>query len=212
MQVSLRQFEGEHSTSELPVSDQVFGKRFNETLVHQIVTSYLSKARQGTKAQKTRAEVRGGGRKPWKQKGTGRARAGTIRSPLWRKGGVVFAATPRDHSKKVNKKMYRAAICSMLSELNRQNRLQVFDSFEIQCAKTKELVAILKKLNLENALIVTEDFDLKLSLAARNIPNICVCYVGEINPSVLISYDNIVMTAPALKKLESSLRNPKDDG
>jgi large subunit ribosomal protein L4 len=211
MQVSLRQFEDQHSSSELPVSDQVFGRRFNETLVHQIVTSYLAKGRQGTKAQKTRAEVRGGGRKPWKQKGTGRARAGTIRSPLWRKGGVVFAATPRDHSKKVNKKMYRAAICSMLSELNRKNRLQVFDFFDVQSSKTKELVDILKKLNLNDALIVTENFNENLTLAARNIPNICVCHVGEVNPSLLIYYDNVVFTAPALQKLESSLRNQKDD-
>ncbi|MCH7897732.1 MAG: 50S ribosomal protein L4, partial [Proteobacteria bacterium] len=153
------------------VAESAFGAKFNEALIHQVVTAYLAGSRAGTKAQKNRAAVRGGGAKPWAQKGTGRARAGTIRSPIWVGGGRTFAAQPRDHSQKVNKKMYRAALRSMLSELIRQDRLVVVESFEIEAPKTKLLATKLKDLDLNNVLILNEAFDEKLFLAARNLPN-----------------------------------------
>ncbi|MCK0746656.1 50S ribosomal protein L4 [Chromohalobacter nigrandesensis] len=187
------------------VSDATFGKEFNESLVHQVVTAYFAAGRQGTRAQKTRAEVRGGGKKPWRQKGTGRARAGTIRSPLWRSGGVTFAARPQDHTQKVNRKMYRAAMRSILSELVRQERLVVVDSIAVDAPKTKQLIAKLKDLDLEKALIVTEDIDEKLFLAARNIPYVDVVDVAAADPVSLIAFDKVLVTVSALRKFEEKL-------
>ncbi|ABE57784.1 MULTISPECIES: 50S ribosomal protein L4 [Chromohalobacter] len=187
------------------VSDATFGKEFNESLVHQVVTAYFAAGRQGTRAQKTRSEVRGGGKKPWRQKGTGRARAGTIRSPLWRSGGVTFAARPQDYTQKVNRKMYRAAMRSILSELVRQERLVVVDSFEVDAPKTKQLVAKLKDLDLEKALIVTEDIDEKLFLAARNIPYVDVVDVAAADPVSLVAFDKVLVTVSALRKFEEKL-------
>ncbi|GAB3350400.1 50S ribosomal protein L4 [Chromohalobacter beijerinckii] len=187
------------------VSDATFGKEFNESLVHQVVTAYFAAGRQGTRAQKTRAEVRGGGKKPWRQKGTGRARAGTIRSPLWRSGGVTFAARPQDYTQKVNRKMYRAAMRSILSELVRQERLVVVDSIAVDAPKTKQLIAKLKDLDLEKALIVTEDIDEKLFLAARNIPYVDVVDVAAADPVSLVAFDKVLVTVSALRKFEEKL-------
>ncbi|PMR74235.1 50S ribosomal protein L4 [Billgrantia endophytica] len=187
------------------VADATFGKEFNEALVHQVVTAYLAGARQGTRAQKNRSDVRGGGKKPWRQKGTGRARAGTIRSPLWRSGGVTFAARPQDHSQKVNRKMYRAAMRAILSELVRQERLVAIDEFTVDAPKTKQLVAKLNELGLEKALIVTEEVDEKLYLAARNIPNVDVVDVAAADPVSLIAFDKVLVTVSALRKFEEKL-------
>ncbi|NIC07690.1 MULTISPECIES: 50S ribosomal protein L4 [Halomonadaceae] len=187
------------------VADATFGKEFNEALVHQVVTAYLAGGRQGTRAQKNRSDVRGGGKKPWRQKGTGRARAGTIRSPLWRSGGVTFAARPQDHSQKVNRKMYRAAMRSILSELVRQERLVAIDEFTVDAPKTKQLVAKLGELGLEKALIVTEEVDEKLYLAARNIPNVDVVDVAAADPVSLIAFDKVLVTVSALRKFEEKL-------
>ncbi|SFU92106.1 50S ribosomal protein L4 [Halomonas korlensis] len=187
------------------VSDATFGKEFNEALVHQVVTAYLAGARQGTRAQKNRSDVRGGGKKPWRQKGTGRARAGTIRSPIWRGGGVTFAARPQDHSQKVNRKMYRAAMRSILSELVRQERLVVVDEFAVEAPKTKQLVAKLEDLGLEKVLIVTEELDEKLYLAARNIPNVDVVDAAAADPVSLVAFDKVLVTVSALRKFEEKL-------
>ena len=187
------------------VSDVTFGKEFNESLVHQVVTAYLAGARQGTKAQKTRSDVSGGGAKPWRQKGTGRARAGTIRSPLWRSGGVTFAAQPRDHAQKVNKKMYRAALRCIFSELVRQERLVVVEDFAMESPKTKQFVAKLNELELSNALLVTEDVEWNLYLAARNVPHVDVRDVAGIDPVSLVGFDKVLVTVPALKKIEETL-------
>ncbi|TFH87123.1 50S ribosomal protein L4 [Billgrantia azerbaijanica] len=187
------------------VSDATFGKEFNEALVHQVVTAYLAAGRQGTRAQKNRSDVRGGGKKPWRQKGTGRARAGTIRSPLWRSGGVTFAARPQDYTQKVNRKMYRAAMRAILSELVRQERLVAVDSFGVEAPKTKQLVAKLGELGLEKALIVTEEVDEKLYLAARNIPNVDVVDVAAADPVSLIAFDKVLVTVSALRKFEEKL-------
>ena len=187
------------------VSDATFGIEFNEALVHQVVTAYLAGGRQGTRAQKTRSDVRGGGKKPWRQKGTGRARAGTIRSPLWRSGGVTFAARPQDHSQKVNRKMYRAAMRSILSELVRQERLVAIDEITVEAPKTKQLVAKLKELDLEKVLIVTEEVDEKLYLAARNIPNVDVVDVAAADPVSLVAFDKVLVTVSALRKFEEKL-------
>lgn len=192
-------------TNNIEVSEAAFGREFNEALVHQVVVALMAGARAGTKQQKTRAEVRGGGAKPWRQKGTGRARAGTIRSPLWRKGGVIFAARPRDHSQKVNKKMYRGAMSSILSELIRQERLQVVNEFVIDQPKTKVLLHKLKELNLERVLIVVDQFNENLYLSARNVPNIAVREASGVNPVQLLKYDNVLITVEALRKLEEVL-------
>ena len=184
------------------VSDSAFGREFNEALVHQVVTSYMAGARQGTKAQKTRSEVRGGGRKPFRQKGTGRARAGTIRSPIWRGGGVTFAAKPMDHSKKVNKKMYHGAMQAILSELVRQERLVVVEDFTIDAPKTKVFSAKLKELELTNVLIVVEEVDDNLYLGCRNIHNVDVIDVQGVNPVNLIGFKKVLFTVGALKKAE----------
>jgi large subunit ribosomal protein L4 len=187
------------------VAEAAFGAKFNEALVHQVVTAYLAGSRAGTKAQKNRAAVRGGGAKPWRQKGTGRARAGTIRSPIWVGGGRTFAAKPRDHSQKVNKKMYRAALRSVLSELIRQDRLVVVESLEIDAPKTKLLATILKDLDLNNVLVLNEAFDEKLFLAARNLPNVGICDAASIDPVVLIRFEKVLITLPALKLIEERL-------
>nr|WP_298250521.1 50S ribosomal protein L4 [uncultured Halomonas sp.] len=187
------------------VSDATFGKEFNEALVHQVVTAYLAGGRQGTRAQKNRSDVRGGGKKPWRQKGTGRARAGTIRSPIWRSGGVTFAARPQDHSQKVNRKMYRAAMRSILSELVRQDRLVAVEEIAVEAPKTKQLVAKLDELGLEKVLIVTEEVDEKLYLAARNIPNVDVIDVAAADPVSLVAFDKVLATVSALRKFEEKL-------
>jgi len=186
------------------VSDAAFGREFNEALVHQIVTAYMAGGRQGTKAQKSRSEVSGGGIKPWRQKGTGRARSGTSNSPIWRSGGVTFAAKPRSFEQKVNKKMYRAAMQSILSELVRQERLVVADSFAVESHKTKEFVAKLKEMELNNVLIVADEIDEKLYLAARNVPHVGVTEASAIDPVSLIAFDKVLVTVPALKKLEEA--------
>jgi large subunit ribosomal protein L4 len=187
------------------VTDAAFGAAFNEPLVHQVVTAYLSGARAGTKAQKNRASVRGGGAKPWRQKGTGRARAGTIRSPIWVGGGRAFAAQPRSYQQKVNRKMYRAALRSVLSELVRQDRLVVVNEFGIEAPKTKLLAGKLGEFGLDNVLIVNEAFDESLFLAARNLPNVGICDAGSIDPVVLIRFEKVLITVPALKLLEERL-------
>ncbi|NLS12459.1 50S ribosomal protein L4 [Vibrio sp. SM6] len=189
----------------LTVSETTFGREFNEALVHQVVVAYAAGARQGTRAQKTRSEVSGGGAKPWRQKGTGRARAGTIRSPIWRTGGVTFAAKPQDHSQKVNKKMYRGAMKSILSELVRQERLIVVEEFSVEAPKTKELVAKLKELELNDVLIVTGEVDENLFLAARNLYKVDARDVAGIDPVSLIAFDKVLMTAAAVKQVEEML-------
>ncbi|GEN25023.1 50S ribosomal protein L4 [Halomonas cupida] len=193
------------SAGTVELSDATFGKEFNEALVHQVVTAYLAGGRQGTRAQKNRSDVRGGGKKPWRQKGTGRARAGTIRSPIWRSGGVTFAARPQDHSQKVNRKMYRAAMRSILSELVRQERLVAVENFTVESPKTKQLVAKLKELSLEKVLIVTEEVDENLYLAARNIPNVDVVDVAAADPVSLVAFDKVLATVSALRKFEEKL-------
>ena len=189
----------------LTVSETTFGRDFNEALVHQVVVAYAAGARQGTRAQKTRSDVSGGGFKPWRQKGTGRARSGTMRSPIWRKGGVSFAARPQDHSQKVNKKMYRGAMKSILSELVRQERLIVVENFSVEAPKTKALVAKLNELELTDALIVTGELDENLFLAARNLYKVDVRDAKAIDPVSLIAFEKVVMTADAVKAVEEML-------
>ena len=189
----------------IEVSERTFGGEFNETLVHQAVVAYMAGGRQGTRAQKTRSEVSGGGKKPWRQKGTGRARAGTIRSPIWRSGGTTFAAKPQDHSQKLNKKMYRAAMRSILAELVRQDRLVVVDDFAVAAPKTKELAAKLAGLGLNDVLIVSESVDQNLYLAARNLPHVDVRDVQGPDPVSLIAYDKVLITVSAVKKFEELL-------
>lgn len=191
--------------SSIQVSDAVFGADFKEALVHQVVVAYMAAARAGTKAQKTRSDVSGGGRKPYRQKGTGNARQGTIRSPLFRTGGVTFAARPRNYEQKVNRKMYRGAVCSILSELVRQERLVVVDSFSVSAPKTSELAAKLGEMGLNDVLIVTPQFDENLMLASRNLYNVDVRPVGEVDPVSLIGFGKVLITADALKSLEEKL-------
>ncbi len=192
----------------LEVSENAFGREYNEALVHQVVVAYLSTARAGTKAQKTRSEVSGGGKKPFRQKGTGHARAGSTRSPLWRAGGTIFAAKPQDWTQKVNRKMYRAAMQSILSELVRQDRLVVVDDLKLEDHKTKSLVSKLKDLNLKQVLIVTEQFDENLFLASRNLYKVEVCQPGtaQFNPVNLVGFDKVLMTQAAVKKVEEMLK------
>jgi len=187
------------------VSEATFAREYNEALVHQVVTAYLAGARQGTRAQKNRSAVAGGGRKPWRQKGTGRARAGTIRSPIWRSGGVTFAASPQDHSQKVNKKMYRAAMRSILSELARTERLLVVESFDVEQPKTKLLVEQLKGFGVDNVLIVANEVDQNLYLASRNLHKVDVCDVDAVDPVSLVAFDKVMVTVEALKKFEEAL-------
>jgi len=192
---------GASSPNAIQVEDKVFAEKFKEDLIHQVVQAYRAGARSGTKAQKSRSEVRGGGAKPWRQKGTGRARAGTIRSPLWRGGGVTFAAKPRDFTQKINKKMYCGAMRSILSELIRQDRLVLVENFTTT-GKTRDLAKKLHDLKLEGVLIVTDNIDTNLYLAARNLKNVEVCDVSDINPVNLISFEKVLFTVPALKKVE----------
>lgn len=187
------------------VSDVTFGTEFNETLVHQAVVAFMAGARQGTRGQKSRSDVSGGGRKPWRQKGSGRARAGTIRSPLWRGGGKTFAAKPQNHAQKLNKKMYRGALRSILSELVRQDRLVVVDQFSVETAKTKLMVAKLNELNVSNVLIVSDEVDQNVFLASRNIPHVDVRDVQGVDPVSLVAYEKVVMTVAAIKKFEEML-------
>ena len=189
----------------LQVSDEIFGAAFKEALIHQVVTAYMSAARAGTKAQKNRAAVSGGGAKPFRQKGTGRARAGTSRSPIWRSGGVNFAASPRNYAQKVNRKMFRGAIRSVLSELNRQERLLVVDQINVSAPKTKELVGALKAMDLSDVLIVSVNPDENLYLAARNLYGVDVCDVNDIDPVSLIAHEKVLVTEDAVKKLEERL-------
>jgi len=203
MELAIATPKGNKGTVE--VSEAAFGIEFNQDLIHQTVVAFLAGARQGTRAQKNRSAVSGGGRKPFRQKGTGRARAGTIRSPLWRSGGVTFAAQPQDHSQKLNRKMYRSAMRSIVSELARQERLIVVEDFNLDAPKTKGLVAKLSDFGLAEALIVTEEVSENLYLAARNLHKVEVCDAAAVDPVSLINFDKVVVTVAALKKLEEIL-------
>ena len=194
-----------NTPSTLTVSEDIFSTDFNESLIHQVLTVYMTNARQGTKAQKNRSAVSGGGAKPWKQKGSGRARAGTSRSPIWRTGGVTFAASPKDYNQKVNKKMYRKAMASIVAELQRQERLKVIDSLAMDTPKTKDLQKTLADLSLKNVLIIVDQFDESIFLSARNIPNVAVVTASEVSPLDLVAHDNVLMTASSLKILEERL-------
>ena len=196
---------GNAAAGKVSVSEATFAREYNEALVHQVVTAFLAGCRQGTKAQKTRSEVAGGGKKPWRQKGTGRARAGTIRSPIWRSGGTTFAAKPQDHSQKVNKKMYRAAMRSILSELARTDRLVVIEGLGVEQPKTKLLVSQLKEFGVENVLIVADEVDKNLYLAARNLHKVDVRDVDAVDPVSLIAFDKVMVTVEAVKKFEEAL-------
>ena len=196
---------GNEAAGTVAVSEVNFAREYNEALVHQVVTAYLSGARQGTRAQKTRSEVAGGGKKPWRQKGTGRARAGTIRSPIWRSGGVTFAAKPQDHSQKVNRKMYRAAMRSILSELARTDRLMIVETLDVEQPKTKLLVETLKGYGVDNVLIVADSVDKNLYLASRNLHKVDVRDVEGADPVSLIAYDKVMITVDAVKKFEEAL-------
>ena len=206
MDVNVRTLSGD-THSVLSVADSVFAKEYNEALIHQVVVAYMAAARQGSKAQKTRSEVSGGGAKPWRQKGTGRARAGTIRSPIFRKGGVTFAAKPKSYKQKVNRKMYRAAIRSILSELLKNERLLVVDDFQFNSKKTKDFISKIKQLNITEALIVVSanEFIEEAYLASRNVKNIALCDSEEINPVALMCFDKVVMTSEAIKQIEERL-------
>ena len=196
---------GNKTGEKISLPDESFGREYNEPLVHQSVVTYMAGARQGSVKQKTRSEVRGGGRKPWRQKGTGRARAGTIRSPIWRSGGVTFASTPRDYSKKINKKMYRGAMQCILSELIRQDRLVVVNDFAVESHKTKDLVSKLQEYNLENVLIISDQVEQNLYLAARNLHKVDVRDVDGVDPVSLIGHEKVVITVDAVKKFEEML-------
>ena len=196
---------GNKAAGTVAVSEANFAREYNEALVHQVVTAFLSGARQGTRAQKTRSEVAGGGKKPWRQKGTGRARAGTIRSPIWRSGGVTFAAKPQDHSQKVNRKMYRAAMRSILSELARTDRLMIVEALDVEQPKTKLLVETLKGYGVDNVLIVADNVNKNLYLASRNLHRVDVRDVEGADPVSLIAYDKVMITVDAVKKFEEAL-------
>ena len=204
--MKLKLVNGGAKGSEIELSDATFGREFNEPLVHQVLTAYAAAGRAGTKAQLTKAEVRGGGKKPWNQKGTGQARAGSIRSPIWVGGGRAFAAKPRSYAQKVNRKMYRGAMRSVLSELVRQERLVVTPELTLSATKTKELRGKLEQLGFTTGLIIVEAFDMKLWLAARNLPNVAVLEAQLIDPVSLVGADKIVVTAAALKIVEERVR------
>ncbi len=205
MTTKLKLIDGKAATGGLEVSEKAFGRDFNEALVHQVVVAYMAAGRAGTKRQKSRAEVRGGGIKPWNQKGGGRARAGSIRSPIWVGGGRAFAARPRDYSQKVNRKMYQGAMRAMLSELARLERLVVIESLALEAPKTRLLAAKLKELALENVLILVEAYDEKLDLASRNLPGVTVLPVAAIDPRSLLSHDHVLATVAAVRMLEEKL-------
>lgn len=196
---------GTAKSTDTEVSDDIFAKPFNEALVHQVVVAYMAAGRSGSKSQKSRSTANGGGKKPWAQKGTGRARAGTNRSPLWRSGGVTFAAKPRDYSQKVNKKMYQAALRVIFSELLRSERLKVVKDFAITSVKTKNISALLKTLKLKDTLLMTDEIDENLYLSSRNLYNVGVCDTSSIDPVSLIGYETVVINAAALKKIEAWL-------
>ena len=204
MSLQIPALAGNNSAQSVEVAEAVFGQPFNETLVHQLVVKYMAGARAGTKAQKTRSDVSGGGQKPWRQKGTGRARSGTTRSPLWRTGGVVFAARPRNYEQKLNKKMYRSAVRSILSELLRQDRLAVAE-MSLSAPKTKLLVEQLKTVAAKKILLVVESIDDNLALASRNIPYVEVVLAGNLNPVLLVSADKVLATPGALKQVQENL-------
>src|SRR6202789_3204217 len=199
------QLKNAKPASEIQLSDAAFGRVYNEALVHQVVTAYMAAGRSGTKAQKTRAEVRGGGKKPWSQKGTGQARAGSIRSPIWVGGGRAFAAKPRDFSQKVNRKMYRAAMQTMVSHLVRDDRLVAVESIELSARRTKLLISKLAEFGLSRALILVEAYEEKLFPAARNIPHVEVMAVSALDPLSLVKHDKVVATVGALKLLDQRL-------
>jgi large subunit ribosomal protein L4 len=199
------QLKNAANAGEIQLSDVAFGRAYNEALVHQVVTAYMAAGRSGTKAQKTRAEVRGGGKKPWSQKGTGQARAGSIRSPIWVGGGRTFAAKPRDFAQKVNRKMYRAAMQSMVSELVRQDRLVAVETIELSAPKTKLLISKLAEFGMTRGLVLVEAFEEKLFLAARNVPHVDVMAVASLDPLSLIKHDKVIATVGALKLLEQRL-------
>jgi len=196
---------GNSEAGKVSVSDDAFAREYNEDLVHQVVTAHLAGARQGTRAQKNRADVRGGGKKPWRQKGTGRARAGTSSSPIWRSGGVTFAARPQDHSKKVNRKMYRAAMQTIMSELARQDRLMVVESLDLEEPKTKLLAKQLEEFGLDNVLIVSAEVGKNLYLASRNLHKVNVLDVEGMDPVSLIGHEKVLVTVDAVKKIEEML-------
>jgi len=211
MEISLYATEHIGEQGVISVAEAVFAKNFNEPLIHQVMTAYLARGRAGTRAQKSRSQVSGGGIKPWRQKGTGRARAGTIRSPLWRGGGVTFAAQPGDYSQKVNKKMYRGAVCSILSELLRQERLKVINQFMVSSHKTRELIAQLVALNITpsvqtSVLIVTEEEDVNLERAARNLPFVTVHSATKVDPVSLVKSEQVLMTVTAVRLMETRLQ------
>lgn len=205
MELKLTTATGKASTKKVELSDGTFARDFNEALIHQVVTAYLAGGRSGTRGSKSRSAVSGGGAKPWRQKGTGRARAGTIRSPIWRSGGHTFALSPQDHSQKVNKKMYRSAMRSILSELVRQERLTIVDKFSIAAPKTKDLLGKLAAIKFESGVIITDEADDNLYLSARNLHNVDVLKVSEINPVSLVGSANVIMTVGAVQKIEEML-------
>lgn len=205
MELKLFQLDTGADSGSIEVSDAVVGQKFNETLIHQVVTTYLAGARQGTRAQKSRAAVRGGGAKPWRQKGTGRARSGTIRSPIWVGGGRTFAASPQDFSKKLNKKMLKTGICSILSELVRQERLIVVENFELEAPKTKMLVGKLKGMNIDNALVILGEENENIHLAARNLANVDVNIAGMLSPVALVKHEKVIATRSAIEKIQEAL-------
>jgi large subunit ribosomal protein L4 len=205
MATQLKIVSGGTGAQTIEVSEKAFGREFNEPLVHQIVTAYMAAGRAGTKRQKSRAEVRGGGKKPWKQKGGGRARAGSIRSPIWVGGGRAFAARPRDYSQKVNRKMYQGAMRAMLSELARRECLMVVESLDLEAPKTRMLAAKLKEFGLSNVLILVEAYDEKLDLAARNLMGVSVMPVSALDPRSLLSHERVLATVGAVRMLEEKL-------
>ncbi len=205
MELNLTTATGRASKKTIEVSDSNFGRDFNEDLVSQVVTAYMAAGRAGTKAQKNRSAVSGGGAKPWRQKGTGRARAGTIRSPLWRSGGKTFAATPRDFSQKVNRKMYRGAMRAILSELLRQERLMIVDKFDVDAPKTKQAAEKIKALGLDSVLIVDSSIGDNLYLSTRNLMKVEVREAGHIDPVSLVRCEKVVMTTDAVAKVEEML-------
>ena len=204
MKVKVLNLKTNKSTSQ-EVSDVVFDRDYNESLVHQITTAYMATGRSGSKAQKNRSDVSGGGKKPWKQKGTGRARAGTTRSPIWRSGGVTFAAQPRNFTQKINKKMYKGAISVIFSELLRTDRLKFVSEFDVNEPKTKNITTLMKSLEVKDALLLTDELDENLYLSSRNLYHVGVCDTQSIDPVSLIGYENVVMTKAALKKVEAML-------
>jgi large subunit ribosomal protein L4 len=203
VQLGLTSDSGNEANANVEVTDAAFAAEFNEALVHQVVTAYMAGARAGTRAHKSRSQVRGGGRKPWRQKGTGSARAGSIRSPIWRGGGVTFAARPKDYAQKVNRKMYRGAMRSILSELVRQDRLIVVESFSVDTPKTRDLVEKLSRMAIDDVLIVIDGEDMNLELAVRNLHWAAVIHSKDVNPVNLMAFDKIVITVPALKHVEA---------